>query len=145
MIAFWYWWIAAGVLLIAEMLAPGFFMLPLGVAAFAAGIVVYFLPQLGLERELVLFGVFALVAVLAWRRWLGARPAAPGAGLDRRAEQYVQRVFTLTEPLVNGYGRAAVDDGSWMVRGDEELPAGAKVRCVGVDGTVLVVRSAGQR
>lgn len=145
MIAFWYWWIAAGVLLIAEMLAPGFFMLPLGAAAFMTGIAVYFVPQLGLERELVLFGVFGLVAVIAWRRWLNARPAASATGLDRRGEQYVQRVFTLTEPVVNGYGRAAVDDGSWMVRGDEDLPAGANVRCIGVEGTVLIVKSANEK
>ena len=59
--------------------------------------------------------------------------------LNRRAEQYVGRVFTLQEPIVNGRGRLRVDDTVWRVEG-EDCPAGTAVEVTGVDATLLRVR-----
>jgi len=43
---FWHWWIVAVVLIILEMLAPTFFALWLGIAAFITGSAVYFMPEM---------------------------------------------------------------------------------------------------
>lgn len=61
--------------------------------------------------------------------------------LNRRGEQYIGRVFTLTEPIVNGVGKVKVDDTTWKVNGDD-MEAGAKVRVVAIDGTVFKVEAA---
>jgi membrane protein implicated in regulation of membrane protease activity len=58
--------------------------------------------------------------------------------LNRRAEQYVGRVFTLSEPIVNGTGKIRVDDSSWKVSG-ADCDANTKVKVISVDGTVLKV------
>ena len=50
------------------------------------------------------------------------------------------QVFHLTEAIVDGRGRMKVADTMWRVAGPD-LPAGAKVRVVGVEGTVLRVNA----
>jgi membrane protein implicated in regulation of membrane protease activity len=61
--------------------------------------------------------------------------------LNRRGEQYVGRLFTLQEAVVNGVGKLQVDDTTWRISG-VDLPAGRKVRVAGVDGTTLRVEAA---
>ena len=62
-------------------------------------------------------------------------------GLNRRGEQYVGRVFTLSEPIENGTGKLIIDDTMWKVSGSD-LPAGTKVRVTGVQGAILEVVAA---
>jgi len=55
-----------------------------------------------------------------------------------RGEQYVNRTFTLEEPVVNGQGKIKVDDSTWKIEG-ADCESGTKVRVTGVDGVVLKV------
>jgi membrane protein implicated in regulation of membrane protease activity len=61
--------------------------------------------------------------------------------LNRRGEQYVGRVFTLEEAIVNGVGKIKVDDSIWKVMG-EDMDDGGKVKVIGIDGTVFKVEAA---
>jgi membrane protein implicated in regulation of membrane protease activity len=141
-VAFWHWWILAGVLLIIELTVPAFFFLWLGIAAGATGLIVLVFPNLGMETQLVLFAVLSIVAVIAWRRYREISvPESDQPNLNRRGRQYVGREFTLDAPIVNGVGKIDVDDSTWRVRGPN-LPAGSQVRVTNVDGVVLLVEPA---
>ena len=141
-VAFWHWWILAGILLIIELTLPTFFFLWLGIAAGATGLIVLVFPGLGMETQLVLFAVLSIVAVIAWRRYREISvPESDQPNLNRRGHQYVGREFTLDAPIVNGIGKIDVDDSSWRVRGPN-LPAGSQVRVTNVDGVVLIVEAA---
>jgi membrane protein implicated in regulation of membrane protease activity len=141
-VVFWHWWILAGVLLILELTSPVFFFLWLGFAAAAVGFILLLIPGLGLEIQLVMFGVLSVVAVVAWRRYREVHPPKSDQPLlNQRGQQYKGRVFTLDEPIVNGVGKVEVDDSTWRVKGPD-LPAGQRVRVTGVDGVVFVVESA---
>ncbi len=86
--------------------------------------------------------VFSVAAVAGSRIYLRRHPTkSDHPNLNRRGEQYVTRVFTLKEAIVNGQGKIQVDDSTWRIEGDD-LPAGAKVRVVGVEGTRLKVEKA---
>jgi membrane protein implicated in regulation of membrane protease activity len=66
----------------------------------------------------------------------------PGdALLNRRGEQKIGQRYVLAEAIVHGRGKAKVGDGLWLVSGPD-LPVGAMVEVVGVDGTTLVVKVA---
>ncbi|NUO72762.1 MAG: NfeD family protein, partial [Frateuria sp.] len=69
------------------------------------------------------------------------RGDAAGVRLNRRGEQMIGQRFVLIEAIVNGRGKARVGDGEWLVAGPE-LPLGATVEVVGVDGNTLKVRPA---
>ena len=134
-------WIILGVVLIGlELAAPGIFLLWLGLAALATGLID---AAVGLswQASTLVFAVLSVAAVLLGRAV--SRPAVhrDSATLNRRDEALVGRVFTLEAPLAGGEGRIRVDDSSWRVTGPD-LPPGASVRVVRVDGTTLVVEPA---
>jgi membrane protein implicated in regulation of membrane protease activity len=138
-IVFWHWWILAGALLIFELSTPVFFFLWLGFSAAAVGFLLLVFPSIPVEAQLVLFGILSVVAVLAWRRYRESHPPESDQPLlNQRGQQYAGRLFTLDQAIVNGVGKVEVDDSSWRVKGPD-LPAGARIKVVGVDGVVFIV------
>ncbi|WP_049621717.1 NfeD family protein [Frateuria defendens] len=138
------WWILALLLIGAELLLPGYFLLWIGIAAAATGVLLLVVPGLSLLAQAVAFAVLAVLACLVW--WHGVRPrlrlrAAHEAHLNRRGEQLIGQRYVLVEAIVNGRGKARVGDGQWLVSGPD-LPRGAMVEVYGVDGTTLKVRPA---
>lgn len=141
-VVFWHWWILAGVLLIFELSTPVFFFLWLGFSAAAVGFLLLVFPSIPVEAQLVLFGILSVVAVFAWRRYQESHPPESDQPLlNQRGQQYTDRVFTLDHPIVNGVGKVEVDDSTWRVKGPD-LPAGTRIRVVGVDGVIFIVETA---
>jgi membrane protein implicated in regulation of membrane protease activity len=141
-IVFWHWWILAGLLLILELTAPAFFFLWLGIAAASVGLILLVFPSIGVEIQLVLFAITSIVSVLAWRKYRESRPITTDQpNLNRRGQQYVGRIFSLTQPISNGVGKVIVDDSTWKVKGPD-LPIGTHIKVTGVDGVVFQVESA---
>ena len=136
---FWHWWVLAVVLLALEVAAPGTFFLWLAIAAGVVGLIVLVLPELYWQVQVLIFAAAGAAAVVAWRLYARRLPQrSDDPTLNRRGEQYVGQVFHLTEPIVDGRGRMKVADTMWRIAGPD-LPSGAKVRVVGVEGTVLRV------
>ena len=138
---FWHWWIIGAGLLILEVFAPGAFFLWLAVAAGITGLAAWLVPSLGWEYQLLMFSLLSVVSVVVWRNYLRKHPTETDQPtLNRRGEQYVGRVFTLDEPIVNGVGKIRVDDTTWKIRG-EDVEAGTRITVTGVNGTVLEVET----
>jgi membrane protein implicated in regulation of membrane protease activity len=138
------WWIIALLLIAGELLLPGYFLLWIGLAAAAMGVVMWVVPSLGLLVQAVLFALLALAACFIYAKWLrpGLERRTPGSErLNRRAEQMIGQRYELVEPIVNGRGKARVGDGQWLVSGPD-LPLGSTVEVLAVDGTTLKVRAA---
>jgi hypothetical protein len=139
---FWGWWVVAAALFVIELLAPGVFFLWLGLAAVLVGFIVLLLPDLGWQADFAIFAVLSVIsAVLGRRFWKPKNGESPDPTLNQRGNQYIGQVYTLETAIENGHGRMTVADGSWLVSGPE-LPSGAKVRVVGVEGAKLKVESA---
>lgn len=143
----YWWWVLALLLIAGEVLAPGFFMLWIGVAAAVMGIVTWVLPGLGALPQAILFVILGVAScVLYWKfiRQRLARNDDPAARtLSRRGEQMIGQRYVLVEAIVNGRGKARVGDGQWLVAGPD-LPVGTEVEVVDVDGSLLKVRAVAQ-
>lgn len=138
-IDFWHWLILGVVLIILEVLAPGAFFLWLGVSATVVGIILWILPNMSWEMQLLIFSVISVVSIALWLIRLRKHPTeSEDSNLNERTNQYVGRVFTLVEPIVDGYGKIHVDDAYWKVNG-EDREKDKKVKVVGVDGLTLKV------
>jgi membrane protein implicated in regulation of membrane protease activity len=138
------WWILALLLIIGELVLPGYFLLWIGIAAAAMGVVLWVVPSLSLLMQAVLFALLAIAACVVYARFLRSKleRRTPGSEqLNRRAEQMIGRRYELVEPIVNGRGKARVGDGQWLVSGPD-LPLGSTVEVLAVDGTTLKVRAA---
>ncbi|HEX4481125.1 MAG TPA: NfeD family protein [Rudaea sp.] len=138
------WWLIALVLIGAELVAPGYFMLWIGIAAAVMGALVLIVPDLGALAQAFAFAVLAVIScVVYWkfvRRELNRASDQPL--LNRRAEQFVGRRYVLDSAIVNGQGKARVGDSVWLVEGPE-LPAGAPIEVVAVNGSTLKVQAVG--
>jgi membrane protein implicated in regulation of membrane protease activity len=139
----WTWAIVGLALCIMEVMAPGIFLLWIGVAAFANAVLLLVTP-LSIEWLLVTFCVFTVVSVLAGRKIYGAKDISTDAPfLNRRADALIGRETRLHAAIENGVGLAQIDDTVWRVSGPE-LPQGARVKIVGMtqDGTMLRIEPA---
>ncbi|MCG6871142.1 MAG: NfeD family protein [Gammaproteobacteria bacterium] len=142
----WHWWTVAAVLILLEMAAPGIFFLWLGLAAVVVGALALVAPGLGIEIQGLLFAVLSVAAVVVGRMYWKRTQEGPTDQpfLNRRGSQYVDRVFHLKAPIVDGVGKLNADDTTWKVRGPD-VDAGTRVRVTRVDGTWLVVEPAGEK
>ena len=137
-LAFWHWLVLAVVLGIIEVFAPGAFFLWLGISAALVGIIQWLIPALSWELQLLLFAILSIASVVIARRYLKVHPLETDLpNLNQRGHQYIGRVFTLQEPVVNGRGKIRVDDSTWKISCND-CESGTKVIINGVDGVVLL-------
>lgn len=138
----WNWWVLGFVLLAAELVAPGVFLIWIGVAALVVGILSLLLWEVGFwiwQVQLVLFALLSVAAVLLGRRFvLSTSETSDEPLLNQRAESLVGRTAVLEKPIAEGRGRIRLDDTFWIVEGPD-LPAGTRVRVVSTNGRNLTV------
>ena len=134
----WLWMIAGVVLLIAEVLAPGVFLVFIGAAALATGAFTL-LFDLGIAAQLTLFALYAVVAVMIGRRmYANAATDSSDPLLNDRSARLVGKSVTVIEAVDEHAGRVRVGDSEWSARGGPGRP-GERVRITGVDGNCLLV------
>jgi membrane protein implicated in regulation of membrane protease activity len=132
-------WLAGGILLMAaEMLLPGVYLLWIGLAGLATGLVAWLIPGLSLAVDLAIFAVFTVAAILL-ARFIAARQG-PAPVLNERGTNLIGQTLILTDAIVGGVGRAREGDGSWRVLGPD-LPAGSPVKVVAIEGGSLRVEA----
>ena len=134
----WLWAIGGLILLIAEVVAPGFFLVFLGVAAVATGLFTL-LFDLGIAPQLTLFVVYTALAVMIGKRWYAEPDATEEArSLNDPARRLVGRIATVVEPIDDHGGRVRLGDSEWTARGGPAAP-GDRVEIITVEGNCLRV------
>lgn len=138
----WTWWVLGLLLLVLEVFAPAAVFMWMGFAAIFTGFVLFVIPDMIWEIQLVIFSILSLLSIIIWKRLFGKSMSKSDEPLlNQRAQQYIGRFFTLDEAIVNGVGMVKVDDSSWRITGPD-LPAGNKIKVVGEDGMSLRVENA---
>ncbi|HET9459060.1 MAG TPA: NfeD family protein [Sphingomicrobium sp.] len=136
----WLWMIGGVILLTAEIMLPGVFLVWIGIAAIVTGLFAL-LFGIGIAGQLGLFALYAVLAVLVGRRVYGvAGEAASDALLNDRAAQLIGRRVMVVQPVDEDSGRVRVGDSEWSARGGPAEP-GDRVRVTGVEGNCLIVEA----
>jgi inner membrane protein len=140
-LAWWHWWILAAILAVVETFVPGVIAIWFSAAALVVGALMLVMP-VPWPLQFVLFGVLGVVALVLWRRLrYPSDDRSEQPTLNQRGVHYIGQVYTLVKPIVSGTGKIRVGDSVWLAHGSD-APLGARVRVVGVDGTVLQVEPA---
>lgn len=136
----WLWMIGGVLLLIMELIAPGFFLVFIGAAALATGFFAV-LFGLGLVPQLALFALYSIIAVMVGRRFynVGGIESADPLLSDRGARLIGQSVLVVTA-IDDHSGRVRVGDSEWSARGGPAEP-GQRVRVTAVEGNCLIVEA----
>ena len=137
----WSWIILGGILLAVELIAPGTFVLWLGVSAILVGLI-SFVIDWNWQEQGVGFVILAVASLVMW--WRLIRPAKRDEDasdqpfLNRGAKGFVGREFTLEKPIVDGAGAVRMGDTIWRVTGPD-CAAGSRVRIARAEGATLFV------
>ncbi|WP_233964293.1 NfeD family protein [Pectobacterium versatile] len=138
--AHWFWLSLGGLLLAAEMLGASGYMLWSGLSAVLVGLLTWVMP-LGWPLQGTIFAILTIVTALLWWYWLRKRTLSrPQSMLNQRGQQLVGLRATLTDPVINGFGRVNIGDSSWRVKSEQDLPVGTQVEVIAIDGITLHVR-----
>ncbi|PBB26212.1 MULTISPECIES: NfeD family protein [unclassified Mesorhizobium] len=136
----WNWMVLGFVLLVVEVIAPGFFMLWIGIAALiigAASLLIWDAAIWSWQVQVLAFLALSLVSAFVGKKLMGGRDQPTDQPLlNRRGAQMVGRMATLAEPIKDGRGRIKLGDTLWRVSGPD-LPAGTQVRVTSAADTDL--------
>jgi len=142
-ISYWHWLVLALVLIIIELMTGTVFFLWLGAACVGVAGVLIAWPETIWQFQLAWYVFFVILTILIWKMIRNIMPSqdtlAPHK-LNRRSEQYVGRIFTLSEPIINGVGKIKVDDSTWRVSG-EDCSLETKVEVIAAEGMILKVKA----
>lgn len=138
----WSWWLLGLVLLAAELVLPGFFLVWIGLA----GIVVGALSLLFWDSafwvwqvQWLVFAAAAVAVTLVGRRYIyNNNQVTDEPFLNQRGASLVGRTATLGEPIAEGRGRIQLNDTYWTVIGPN-LPVGTRVKIIASNGRELTV------
>lgn len=141
----WSWWLLGLVLLAAELVLPGFFLVWIGLAGIIVGAFsllfwdsAFWVWQV---QWLVFAAVAVIVALMGRRYFYNNNQVTDEPFLNQRGASLVGRTATLGEPISEGRGRIRLDDTYWTVTGPD-LPVGTRVKVVASNGRDLTVEAA---
>lgn len=138
----WNWMVLGFILLTLEILAPGVFLLWIGIAALLVGALSLQLWDVAWwtwQAQVLVFLALSLVSAYAGHRIMRDRQTGGDEPLlNRRDAQLVGRTATLQEPILEGHGRIRIDDTIWKVTGPDAAP-GARVKVIAASGGELTV------
>jgi len=136
----WNWMVLGIILLTLEIVASGVFLLWIGIAALIVGALSLALSDASFwtwHAQTVVFLALALASAYVGKRIMSSRAEQSDQPLlNRRGDQLIGRIATLSDPIENGRGRVKLGDTMWRVAGPD-LPAGSKVRVVKASDTDL--------
>lgn len=141
----WHWIVFGIALVISEIFLATFFILWFGAAAIAVGALLYFYPELSLNRQILTWS--GLSALLAWGWFKYLKPLSidrTKAGLSKEAiTGEVGQVVVV--PTADKRGRLrfpapVLGDDEWIIISADDLALGDRVSVVDISGNSLIVR-----
>lgn len=139
----WHWAVAGIVLILAELAVPAFVLVWFGLGALALAAVVALQPQIGLTVQLSLWLALSLGLVALWFRFF--KPNFHKTRVGMSGAQVVGEIGLLTgevAPFQKGevrFQKPMLGSDIWPCIADEALPAGARVKVLAVEGSLLKV------
>ncbi|MDU8924458.1 NfeD family protein [Pasteurellaceae bacterium LIM206] len=135
----WHWLILGLLLLIAETVLPGVFLLWWGLAAIVIAGVQALLPAVSLTSLGISYAVLAVIFSLAWWKYQHRRDQRDESHsvLNQRSHAMLGQQGTVRE-IHGNIGRGHFGDTTWRIQGDRLKP-GDPIKVVGVQGITLYV------
>ena len=135
------WLVAALLLFVAEMAAPGFWLLSVAVGCLAAGLVSIVVP--GVLAPALTFAAGTLLSLFGIRPFLLQRINPTSSDIKTNVDALVGKVGIVAERIdpATARGRVLVEGENWRGASlmDTPLEPGTRVMVVRVDGAILYV------
>jgi inner membrane protein len=142
-IEWWQWAVAGIVLLLAELAIPIFVLIWFGLGALVVALILVVLPQLGITAQLSAWLVVSVALVGLWFRIF--KPNFHKTRVGMSDSNLIGEIGLLTHdvaPFQNGevrFQKPMLGTDIWPCMADEALAAGARVRVLSIEGSLLKV------
>lgn len=138
--AWWYWLVAACLLLILEILLPGIFLIWLGLGAALVGLLLLAFSDAGPAWQLLMLAGGICVAVAAGLRWQKQLVRQAPNALNQGMEAFVGRTARVSQAFHNGRGRIHLDGSTYAATCKQDNPdTDTLVRVCAVNGNLMHV------
>ncbi|OOF58518.1 NfeD family protein [Rodentibacter myodis] len=136
----WHWLVLGFVLLIAEVIIPGVFLLWWGLAALITALLQFLFPNLSLAELAIFYALLACILSVLWWKYQHTKDNRDQSHstLNQRDHAMLNKQGIVVEIAANGIGRGAFGDTTWRIQG-EHLAANDLIKVVRVDGITLIV------
>ena len=137
-------WLVIGLLLSClELVVPGVYLIWFGFAAFLMSLVVSFI-EMSLTTQIIWFAIFSVIFTvigLYAYRYILKRAQTPKEyrNLNNSAEQYVGRIVTVAEDVVDNQTKVKVGDTFWLAYCEKTHKKGDTAKVVGVKDSLILV------
>ncbi len=140
----WWHWVIVGMLLtLAELAMPAFFVIWFGLGALLVGGLLFIAPDLSSTAQVLLWIVASLAMVMLWFRVFKQNFDRTRSGTaDGEAIGEIGLLVGAIVPFGKGkvrFQRPLLGSDEWVCLADDAIPAGERVRVVGVEGSFLKV------
>ncbi|MGC6406127.1 NfeD family protein [Bisgaard Taxon 45] len=137
----WHWLILGFVLLIAELVLPGVFLLWWGLAAVVIAGVMALIPSVSLTVLAISYAILAIILSVVWWKYQHGKDKADQlhSSLNQRDHAMLGTRGTVQEIAPHGIGRGHFGDTTWRIQG-ADLQVGDLVEVYQVDGITLKVK-----
>lgn len=130
----WIWVIAGTIIAGLEIVAPGIFLLWIGIGAIVVGLVLTLAPNLPLAWQMLLFAVSMLLSIGTGFATQRRGKAEDAPLLNRDLEAMIGRRYSALGDFKAGRGRIRVADTSFAAVSDDPIKNGELVEVTVIDG-----------
>lgn len=138
------WFFVGLVLLLSELMVPGFVVLFFGIGAWVVAIVCLF-ATISLNMQLLIFLITSVASLLCLRKYLtGIFKGHIGSMQDSQIniEEFVGKRAVVKKRITAKLpGKVELNGTDWEAAADAEIKEGEVVEVVGKDGLILKVKS----
>lgn len=131
--SYWYWFSAALLLLVLEVLIPGAFLMWIGLGAVGVGLFLWIFPSATLALQLVALAISVTVAVVAGVHWQKRTRHTPNIPLNQGLDSYLGRSAIASQDFHQGQGRIRLDDSFFTAHSPYAIEHGQQVKIIAVD------------
>lgn len=139
----WQWLVLAVLLLIAETLGTGGFLIGIAIACLVQSAISFIWPDISWAVQFVLFAFNAIFfTVLYWRVFRRFNQKTDHSDINNRAAQLIGQRVVITDDFPAGEGKLIIGDTFWRFRCSDALASGDTVEVKSSEGMLLMVEKA---
>ena len=137
----WHWLTLGLILLGAEALGAGGFVLGAAIAALVQAAVMALIPGLSWQVHLTVFAFNSVMfSVLYWKVFRNYNEKSDHPQINDRAAQLIGKKITLQQDLPSGQGKLQLGDTFWKVESESALKTGELIEVVRAEKMTLIVK-----
>ncbi|GGK00623.1 NfeD family protein [Pseudomonas matsuisoli] len=144
-VQWWYWLVAAGVLIAAELLVPAFFVFWFGLGAALVSVTLLVVPGLSFAAQLLLWAAASALMVVVWFRFFRKEAPADQRWTAQAYEGTSGIILTPVDTFTKGrvrFARSILGSDEWSCTSNDSLAVGEQVILVEIHGNVAKVARA---